>query len=164
MGLKIKLLLSLGAALPFSSDGAHPVYNWTASLRCGHFLGQLFRRLTQTVNEEPGEDGDHDHGDEQVTDVTPASEPVSQHNVRSLRMQAKRQKYLRSRRSRTKSHPQDSHPSAYHPKLEYLHSHRQHDHHQRNQHFVRDDVILEASNTLQTICSDYLSSRKYDKV
>ena len=43
---RIRLLFSLSAALPFSEDG-HPVYNWRASVSCGHFLGVLFRYLAE---------------------------------------------------------------------------------------------------------------------
>lgn len=49
---RIRLLFSLSAALPFSEEG-HPVFNWRASVSCGHFLGVLFRYLSEGQGVEP---------------------------------------------------------------------------------------------------------------
>ena len=49
---RIRLLFSLSAALPFSEEG-HPVFNWRASVSCGHFLGVLFRYISEGQGVEP---------------------------------------------------------------------------------------------------------------
>ena len=90
MSLKIKLWFSLTAALPFSSDGQHPVFTWTTSLVCGHFLGKLFSDLVL--------------GPEKVNEVDERTESRSESESKTgkipkarsnERLQNKRQKYLR---------------------------------------------------------------------
>ena len=164
----IRLLFSLGAALPFSQDpGLQPVFTWSASLACGHFLGHLFRHLAgaghQEEVEEARDDGVRDDSQEQVVS-TPTPEPCQRQRrphentprgrmVRNTRqrMQDKRQKHLRGSfqklRDKNSSEPEEPVPD-YRGILPV----------------TEDRLLSEAARTLDNICSDYLCSLERKKV
>lgn len=164
----IRLLFSLGAALPFSQDpGLQPVFTWSASLACGHFLGHLFRHLAGAGHqevEEARDDGVRADSQEQVV-ATPTPEPCQTQRrthentprgrmVRNTRqrMQDKRQKHLRrgsfqKLRDKNSSEPEEPVPD-YRGILPV----------------TEDRLLSEAARTLDNICSDYLCSLERKKV
>ena len=166
----IRLLFSLGAALPFSpAPGLQPVFTWTASLACGHFLGHLFRHLAgaghqeqeQEQEEEAREQGDTQ---EQVA-ATPRPEPCQRQHQRPLesgprarmvrnnrqRMQDKRQKHLRGsfQKLGNKNPFEPAEPGPNHRGILPV---------------TEDKLLSEAARTLDNICSDYLCSLERKKV
>ena len=156
MSLKIKLWFSLTAALPFSSDGQHPVFSWTTSVACGHFLGQLFRHLVR------GDDHLENEADvtlQQESQAHSESESSVTPRCRSQkRLMKKRQKYLRNSTSRQQSSMSStarySRENKRDQKKEEL----------STQGVECETVLDKASTTLSVIWSDYLSSAKYKKV
>ena len=180
----IRLLVTLGAALPFTQD---PVFTWTASLACGHFLGHLFRHLAgaghqddhhphheaedHTHEEARDEDGASAENQEQVA-ATPAQssrpDPCQRQQQRPhentprgrlvrntrQRMQDKRQKHLR-KGSFQKLGNKNSSSGPEEPVPSD----------QRGTRPVTEDRLLsEAARTLDNICSDYLCSLERKKV
>lgn len=160
----IRLLFSLGAALPFSQD---PVFTWSASLACGHFLGHLFRHLAgaghQDEVEEARDDGDRPDSREQVV-ATPTPEPCQRQRrpdentprgrmVRNTRqrMQDKRQKHLRGsfQKLRDKNWSEPAEPVPDYRGILPV---------------TEDRLLSEAARTLDNICSDYLCSLERKKV
>ena len=163
MTSNIRLLFALGAALPFSQGSdLQPVFTWTASLACGHFLGQLFRHLAGAGHQDPYEEVRADISQEQVAATPSRPEPSQQRPhentprgrmVRNSRqrMQDKRQKHLRGsfqkRRDKNSSEPAEPVPDN------------------RGTLPVTEDRLLsEAARTLDNICSDYLCSLERKKV
>ena len=161
----IRLLFTLGAALPFSQEpGLQPVFTWTASLACGHFLGQLFRHLAGAGHQVTDEDEEvrSDVSQEQVA-ATPSRPQPSQQRphentprgrmVRNTRqrMQDKRQKHLRGsfqkRNDKNSSEPAE-------PVLD----------NRGTMPVTEDRLLSEAARTLDNICSDYLCSLERKKV
>ena len=161
----IRLLFTLGAALPFSQEpGLQPVFTWTASLACGHFLGQLFRHLAGAGHQVTDEDEEvrSDVSQEQVAAIPsrpqPSQQPPHENTPRGRmvrntrqRMQDKRQKHLRGsfqkRNDKNSSEPAE-------PVLD-----------NRGTLPVTEDRLLsEAARTLDNICSDYLCSLERKKV
>ena len=159
----IRLLFSLGAALPFSQEpGLQPVFTWTTSLACGHFLGHLFRHLAGAGHQEDQaqEEGARADNQEQVV-VTPRPAPCQQRphentprgrmvrNTRQ-RMQDKRQKHLRGsfKKLRDKNASEPEEPAPYRGIVPV----------------TEDRLLSEAARTLDNIYSDYLCSLERKKV
>lgn len=152
MSLKIKLWFSLTAALPFSSDGQHPVFTWTTSLVCGHFLGKLFSDLVL--------------GPEKVNEVDERTESRSESESKTgkipkarsnERLQNKRQKYLRKLMQRR-------HINNLSFTEKCRNEYEQDQEGRKWPETYKETVLKEASTTLAVIWSDYLSSAKYKKV
>ena len=160
----IRLLFSLGAALPFSQEpGLQPVFTWTASLACGHFLGHLFRHLAGAGHRDQARDeGAGADSQEQVV-ATPTPAPCQRQQrphentprgrmVRNTRqrMQDKRQKHLRGsfQKLREKNASEPAEPVPYRGILSV----------------TEDRLLSEAARTLDNICSDYLCSLERIKV
>ena len=159
----IRLLFSLGAALPFSQEpGLQPVFTWTTSLACGHFLGHLFRHLAGAGHQEDQaqDEGARADSQEQVV-ATPTPAPCQQRahentprgrmvrNTRQ-RMQDKRQKHLRGsfKKLRDKNASEPAEPATYRGIVPV----------------TEDRLLSEAARTLDNICSDYLCSLERKKV
>ena len=160
----IRLLFSLGAALPFSQDpGLQPVFTWSASLACGHFLGHLFRHLAGAGHQEEVEEA-RDDSQEQVV-ATPTPEPCQRQRrphentprgrmVRNTRqrMQDKRQKHLRKGSFQKLRDKNSSEPAEPVPDYRGILP------------VTEDRLLSEAARTLDNICSDYLCSLERKKV
>lgn len=84
--MRLRVLFSLGAALPISPSDGEAVFNYRASVDGAHFLGKLFRTLNQVINGEP------DNREPKSRQGNGSAAPSVKVRTRSLRRQSKMSK------------------------------------------------------------------------